>query len=314
MTILTGAAPFEGSKFKDSEVQDTKTPWDLAKFIWSKPASDWPKWRELKQLDKPPANVPDKALRATFVNHATVLLQTEGLNILTDPVWSDRVSPVSFAGPKRVHAPGIRFEDLPKINIVLVSHSHYDHLDLPTLQRLETAFQPTFFVGLKVSSILRPKMPQAKIVEMDWDSAYDIGPQQKVHFLKAQHWSARSPFDRNKTLWGAFAVELPGGNIYFAGDTGYGKHFKAAQAKLGSFRLALIPIGAYEPRWFMKYQHMNPADAMQAFHDLNATNAIGIHHGCFPLSYEKYLAPGEEIAKFKDVRFAIPEPGEAKFF
>jgi L-ascorbate metabolism protein UlaG (beta-lactamase superfamily) len=256
----------------------------------------------------------DLKIRASFINHATVLLQTQGLNFLTDPIWSDRASPVSFAGPKRVHPPGVAFKDLPKIDYVLISHNHYDHLDLETLKRLQKAFKPIFLVGLKVSNNLRSSLPDAKIIELDWGQFYEISKDKKIHFLPAQHWSARWPWDRNQTLWGAFAIETSGGNIYFAGDTGYGKHFKDAQKQFGKFKLALLPIGAYEPRNFMKYQHMNPEDAAQAARDLRAENSLGIHFGCFALATEGYGAPEQELAGLDAPHFQAINPGEFRFF
>ncbi|MEI6806824.1 MAG: MBL fold metallo-hydrolase [Myxococcaceae bacterium] len=314
MILSAGSAPFNGKRFENSNSKMEKSLSQIVQFLREKASLDWPEEIPLKQQDKPPVLIPDSQLRASFVNHATVLLQTHGLNFLTDPVWSKRASPFSFIGPKRVHSPGIDFKDLPKIDYVLISHNHYDHLDLETLVRLEKAFKPTFLVGLKVSSNLRKSLPNAKIIELDWGQAYEISNDKKIYFLPAQHWSARWPWDRNQTLWGAFAIQLPGGNIYFAGDTGYAEHFKQAQKQFGKFRLALLPIGAYEPRDFMKYQHMNPADAVQAAKDLKTEHALGIHFGCFPLATEAYDGPKKEIKRLKLPVFQVLEPGEFRFF
>ena len=163
----------------------------------------------------PPARVMGEELRVTYVGHATVLLQTGGLNILTDPIWSDRASPVSFAGPRRVAAPGVRFEDLPPIDLVLVSHNHYDHMDLPTLERLHRAFAPLVLTPLGNDAIIRSAVPGMRVEALDWGQAHAVGPQARVTLTPMQHWSARGLFDRMEALWGAFVIESPGGPSIF---------------------------------------------------------------------------------------------------
>jgi L-ascorbate metabolism protein UlaG (beta-lactamase superfamily) len=296
-----------------------KTFSQFMQYVLNRKGVKWPEWVENTHYDKPPLRVYGKDMRVCLVNHATVLIQTQGLNILTDPMWSERASPVSFIGPKRIHAPGIAFEDLPPIDIVVISHNHYDHLDLPTVSKLELTFHPTFFVGLGVKDNMRSTVPNANVIELDWGQSYADIQNIKIHFCPCQHWSSRGLFDHNKTLWGAFVLETQGGNIYFAGDTGYSPHFKEAQEKFKSFRLALMPIGAYQPRWFMEYAHVDPPQSLQGFKDLNATYGLAIHHGCFPLADEgpedaqtllMSLMQNKENKQLKE-RFQVVSPGKA---
>lgn len=216
--------------------------------------SDVPDWQpdaDAVPGPKPPARVASGELRVTFVNHATVLLQFDGLNVLTDPIWSERASPVSWAGPKRVLPPGIRFEDLPAIDRVLVSHNHYDHLDLPTLIRLAQTHRPKFIVPLGNAQLLREHRIE-NVTELDWWQSFVLRDGQRGWVVPAQHFSGRGPFDRDETLWGGFVLESQGGPIFFAGDTGMSEHFAQIRARFGPTRLAVLPIGAFEPRWFMK--------------------------------------------------------------
>lgn len=243
---------------------------------------------------RPPARVEGSALEVTMVGHATVLVQTEGLNILTDPIWSERASPVDFAGPKRVTAPGIAFDDLPRIDLVLVSHGHWDHLDLDTLEALWVRDRPLILVPLGHGALLASREIEAR--EMDWGDRLAVGPAEVVA-EPVYHWTSRWFIDRNRALWAGYTLVLPGGNIYFAGDTGYGDGaFFRAAARHGPVRLALLPVGAYEPRWFMAEQHMNPAEAVAAMRDLGAAQAVGIHWGTFQLTDEGREAPREALA------------------
>ncbi|MEM7183936.1 MAG: MBL fold metallo-hydrolase [Spirochaetota bacterium] len=227
---------------------------------------------------------------ATWIGHATTLIQIEGKNILTDPIWSQRCSPVSFAGPKRYTQPGIaRIEQLPKIHFVLLSHNHYDHLDLPTLKALDKKFHPLFLVGLKNKQFLSSQGLE-NIIELDWwDDINRDGL--RIVFTPTQHFSARTPFDRNETLWGSYIVQGEKNSFYFAGDTGYFSGFSEIAKKFPNIDLAIVPIGAYEPRWFMKPVHMNPSDAIQAFVDLQAKFMLPIHYSTFVLTDEPLNEP-----------------------
>jgi L-ascorbate metabolism protein UlaG (beta-lactamase superfamily) len=223
-----------------------------------------------------------------------VLLQLDGLNLLTDPIWSDRASPFSFAGPKRVRPPGIRFEDLPAIDAVVLSHNHYDHLDLSTLARLRSAnSRMRIFGGLGLARLLAAERIDG-VTELDWGNSAEIGGL-KLIAAPTQHFSGRGMFDSNGTLWCAWVIEGKSGRVYFAGDTGYGPHFKKTGDALGPFRLAILPIGAYRPSWFMGPVHEDPAQAVAAMKDLRARFAIGIHFGTFQLTDEGITRPVEEL-------------------
>ena len=246
----------------------------------------------------PPARVFGPAMKVTWIGHATVLIQTGGLNILTDPIWSERASPLSFAGPKRVRAPGVRFEDLPKIDLVLVSHNHYDHMDLPTLKRLWQRDRPLIVTSLGNDTILRDEGVAARA--LDWEQAVSLANGATVEVARNHHWSSRWGADRNRALWSAFTISLPGGNIFFAGDTGYGDGgWVREAAKDGPYRLAILPIGAYEPRDIMKESHLNPEEAMRVFEDLDAKTALGMHWGTFRLTFEPIDEPVARLARLR---------------
>ena len=254
--------------------------------------------------------------RITLVGHATVLIQTGGLNLLTDPVWSQRCSPVQFAGPKRVCAPGVRFEDLPPIDAVLLSHNHYDHLDVATMRRLVARHDPLIVTPLGNDTLVRRIAPRARIVTGDWWDEQQL-PGVTVTFVPAQHWSARGLYDRRMALWCGFHVRAGDRSVYFAGDTGYGDGslFDTIRARLGSPDMALLPIGAYAPRWFMADQHTDPAEAVRILQHLDAPLAVGIHWGVFPLSDEGRDEPLRDLAHalaehgIAPGRFRHDEPG-----
>lgn len=222
-------------------------------------------------------------MRVTFVNHATVLLQMDGVNILTDPIWSERCSPVSFAGPKRVVPPGLRFEQLPTIDVVLLSHNHYDHLDVSTLRRLADEHRPRILVPLGNRRVLdRAGVRGAE--ELDWWQSVEVRDGVRVAAVPAQHFSGRGMFDRDRALWAGFVVSGPAGSAYFAGDTGFGAHFEEIRDRFGPPRLALLPIGAYRPEWFMSRVHTSPDEALRAHRILGAGTSVGIHFGTFRLA------------------------------
>lgn len=305
-------APFINGRFENLEPFPDKSFWQVLQWRFFEPRKTWPKWVETPQYKVDIER--SEALRWTVINHATVLIQMNGLNILTDPIFSDRTSPVSFAGPQRVRSPGVSFESLPPIDIVLVSHNHYDHLDLPTLKMLNDRFRPRFFVGLGNGPLLETAQIQ-QVTEMDWWDEIQIQALQ-IQFVPAQHWSARGLFDRRKTLWGGFYLKGKK-TVYFAGDTGYGSFFNTLQTKLGTPDLAFIPIGAYAPRWFMKYAHLNPEDAVNAALDLKAKKSVGIHFGTFQLTDEGIEDPAAELAAVIQEKnlsqnfFLVPEFGKS---
>jgi L-ascorbate metabolism protein UlaG (beta-lactamase superfamily) len=276
------------------------------RWIARRKVGPWPAWIPSEPGPPPPASVAGPDLRATFVNHSTVLLQTHGLNFLTDPVWSERVSPFAFAGPRRHRAPGIRFEDLPPIHAVLLSHNHYDHMDLPTLRRVVAGHRPAIFCPLGLAGTVRD-LGFTEVYELDWwqSQTWRGIP---IHCVPAQHFSARTPFDRNTTLWCGWMLAPSSGNIYFAGDTGFGDLFGDIAARFAPLRFALLPIGAYEPEWFMGPIHMTPEQALDARTILRASVSMAIHFGAFSLADDSLHAPIERL------RTAIGGNGHAQPF
>ncbi len=253
----------------------------------------------------PPRRVAGGEMLVTWIGHATVLIQTQGLNILTDPIWSDRASPFSFAGPRRVRAPGVRFADLPRIDLVLVSHNHYDHMDLPTLRRLWQRDRPFIVTSLGNDTVIAAGGAQA--VARDWGGSVAVRPGVDVIVERNHHWGSRWFVDRNRALWSAFTVRTPGGNIFFAGDTGWGGGAWARRAaRHGPFRLAIIPIGAYEPRDVMQNSHVNPEEATRVFETLNPAQALGVHWGTFQLTFEGIDEPPRALARLSRKRGLAP--------
>src|SRR5205823_5212206 len=244
------------------------------------------------QIDEPPQRPPaldGAAAVVTFIGHATFLIQTAAGNILTDPMYSERAGPLNVIGPRRVRQPAIRFDDLPPIAIVLLSHNHYDHCDRPTLRMLATRFDPLVVTPLGNGALVRSTGIR-RVEELDWwDDAKT--PPLPITLTPAQHFSARSPFDRNRALWGGFVLAPAGRRIYFAGDTAYAPLFRDVRRRLGPIDLALLPTGAYEPRWFMRTVHMNPAEAVQAHLDLDARESVAMHYGTFQMTMEGIDAP-----------------------
>jgi L-ascorbate metabolism protein UlaG (beta-lactamase superfamily) len=300
---------FDGVRFFDVQGAQPRSVADLLRWRMSRTAPDWPDWWPSPYTDRPPPRVEDSSWRISFVGHASLLIQTAGLNVLIDPVWSQRVSPVSFAGPKRVNDPGIAFEALPPIDVVLVSHCHYDHLDLPTLSRLAAVHRPRVITPLGNDTIMRGHDPAIAAEAYDWGDRVALSEAAAVTLVPVQHWSARGLTDRNKALWAAFVIETPGGRIFHVADSGYGggHHFRSARDRHGPFRLAVLPIGAYEPRWFMRDQHLDPADAVQAFLDSGAELALAHHHGTFPLADEPVEAPPLALAEALTAKGIAPE-------
>lgn len=242
----------------------------------------------------------------TWIGHATVLAQLGGINLLTDPIFSERASPVSFAGPKRAHPPGLSLAQLPRIDLVVISHNHYDHCDAPSLQALhaQTGGPPLFLVPLGLKAWMTD-IGVGNVVEMDWWQSHRLGAVEVV-MTPVQHWSGRSLTDRLETLWGGWAVLAPDAHLFFAGDTGYSPDFQDISRRLAprqggtGFDIALIPVGAYAPRWFMKEQHVDADEAVQMHKDLRATRSLGIHWGTFELTDEALDEPPQALARALD--------------
>lgn len=303
---------FDGVRFFNPDGSPPKGFRDLLKWRMGDAPAEWPSEVPVVTV-RPARRVED--LTITMVGHATMLIQMQGLNILTDPVWSDRASPVSFAGPKRVTVPGISFEDLPPIDLVLLSHCHYDHMDLATLTRLKAEHDPLVITPLGNDTIIADTGLRTEV--LDWGQSTTFG-QLGVHCIPCHHWGARGMGDRSMALWGTFVLTGGGGSVVFIGDTGFdkGRPYSDLHRQFGPIRVALLPIGAYDPRWFMADQHQNPEEAVEGFLLSNATYAIGHHWGTIQLTNEgrddPKFALKEALAKHNIApsRFRALEAGE----
>jgi L-ascorbate metabolism protein UlaG (beta-lactamase superfamily) len=248
----------------------------------------WPSSVPNPLFPPPPGTVGPDSAAITFIGHASFLIRLPGVLVLTDPVFSERCSPVSWAGPRRVRPPGIALADLPRPDVVLLSHNHYDHMDLPTLRAIQARYAPRFITTLGNARALAKQGIVA--TELDWWQDAVAGAL-RVTATPARHFAARTPFDRNRTLWAGFMLSVGAGTVLFAGDSGAGPHWGDIRARLGAPDVALLPIGAYEPRWFMAPVHMDPAEAMEAHQTLGARQSVGMHFGTFQLTDEAIDAP-----------------------
>jgi L-ascorbate metabolism protein UlaG (beta-lactamase superfamily) len=290
---------FDGRKFHNLEGPARRGFRDFIRWQLTGKRGEWNEWTHSEPGARPPARVNGEGLRVTFINHATALIQTAGLNILTDPIWSDRASPFTWAGPKRHRSPGLRFEDLPPIDVVLLSHNHYDHLDIRTLIKLEKEHQPHFVSALGNRALLQ-NHGITDAVELDWWDKTDLSDQVSVTCVPAKHFSGRSLSDIDGTLWCGFVIQAPVGNIFFAGDTAVGRHFTQIKDRFGEFRLALLPIGAYLPRWFMHPVHLSPAEAVKVHQLLRPTVSVPIHFGTFALGDDGEADPVRDLREALD--------------
>ena len=287
-----------------------KSFWDVLKWRFSAEPRSWPEQVINSAQPLLLKKGQSGSVHVTYVGHATTLIQDGQLSLLTDPQWSERAGPASFLGPKRIRKPGVDLSQIDHLDFVLVSHNHYDHLDLPTLQRLDQLFHPQFIVPLGNARILQGA-GITRVKELDWWESF-----QMIQLVPVQHWSTRSLMDRNEALWGGYVITLSGKKIFFGGDTGYGPHFKMIRQHCGGMDLSLLPIGAYEPRWFMKEQHMNPDDAVMAHLDLGSKKSFAIHFETFRLTDEGFTEPREELKKamgahqVSDEQFLAPQIGE----
>lgn len=315
---------FNGSRFfnPDGEDDTVRPPagGSRAGFLWRflSGSDGRPAWPDRVAVipSVPERRVMSDRMVVTWIGHATVLVQTQGLNILTDPIWSDRAGPLGF-GPTRVTAPGVRFDDLPKIDLVLVSHNHYDHLDQETLKRLWQRDRPLVVTSLGNDSVIGQVGVPAKAV--DWGQRVAVPPGVEVIVSRNHHWGSRWFTDRNRALWSAFTIRLPGGNLFFAGDTGLGNgQWPAEAASHGPVRLALIPIGAFRfvPGQMASGSHIGPPDAVRVFGRMAPSRAVPIHWGTFRLSYEardtppRMLSAVMQCAGYDPARFAPVKVGQ----
>lgn len=291
---------------------------DVLRWKFTSRPARWPAQVSLAPQPPPPAPR-GSGLVATWIGHSTFLLQTAQGNFLTDPVFSERASPLQWLGPRRAHPPGLAFEALPRIDAVLLSHDHYDHCDEHTLRRLAERHDPLFLAPLRQADLLR-ECGARRIAELDLWETHALGPSSSVTLTPARHWSNRLGSPRNYRLWGGFALALgpaeSARRVWFAGDTGYDAAlFREIGRRTGAPDLALIPIGAYEPRWFMAPMHMNPADAVQAHRDVGARLSLGMHWGTFQLTDEAREAPlhalvaARTAAGLSESAFKVVAPG-----
>ena len=309
---------FDGRQFYGPDHSPAKTLGDILKWNFTSKRARWPRHVPNPAPDLPPERVMGAAMRVTMIGHAAVLIQTAGINMLVDPIWSKRASPFQWLGPKRVRKPGLTYDQLPPIDLVLVTHNHYDHLDTGTLHQLVKRFDPLIVTPLGNDTIIRKSVRSARITTIDWDQTIPaLGID--ITAEPVQHWSSRWLGDRNQALWAGFTINTGARKIFICGDTGFGQGWWAERAfkKHGIFDLALLPIGAYAPRWFMKDSHMNPEEAVLAFERLQCRHALGYHWGTFQLTDEaideprRFLTESLDVHKIDLGRFRTLAPGEA---
>lgn len=315
--LSAGCCQFSGPRWHgpesdhfDGESFHNQVPGDPAFsdiFRWSRGRipGNWPSYADAPPAPAPPERVGEGELRITFVNHATVLVQMDGVNLITDPIWGEAAGPVPYIARKRRRPPGLRFEDLPPIDAVLLSHDHYDHMDLPTLQRLVAAHHPRILAGLGQAALLAT-FGITDVAEMDWWEWTAVNGL-RVWAVPARHGCRRGACDRNGRLWEGFVIRSPSGSVYFAGDTGYGPHFQQIEDRFGPMTVALLPIAPGLPRKLFAPVHLDAHDAVIAARTLRAVVSIPIHFGTFAQGDE---SDGEAEAK---LRAALREPGSARF-
>jgi L-ascorbate metabolism protein UlaG (beta-lactamase superfamily) len=280
-TFLDKSDHFDGRRFVNPTAAAGQ-PWSALPRLLLERRTPWPAHVDDPPRRPPPLDGADAVV--TFIGHATFLIQTAAGNILTDPMYSQVAGPLNVLGPRRVRQPAVPFDELPRISMVLLSHNHYDHCDLRTLGMLAERFDPLVVTPLGNGALVRSSGIR-RVEELDWwQEAKTSGL--PIALTPAQHFSARTPLDRNRALWGGFMVAAGGARIFFAGDTAYAPFFRDIRQRLGPIDLALLPIGAYEPRWFMQAVHMNPAEAVQAHLDLEASESVGMHFGTFQMTTE----------------------------
>ena len=311
---------YNGNKFVNPTLKEPFSPG--IKDIYEMAREGRPKWPDsIKNVCTPQLKeqLKDEDFSITFINHATFLIQTAGLNIITDPVWAQRASPISWIGPKRVRKPGIDIDSLPHIDLILISHNHYDHLDLETLKIFNKKFSSQVLVPIGDKALVE-SVGFENVREMDWWDSLQVSPEIKITFTPQQHSSARGLFDRDRSLWGSYYIEFVNQNIFFGGDGGYSSHFVDIKNRLGAPDLAILGIGAYLPSSFMKAIHTSPAEAVQAHIDLEAKESIGMHYGTFQLASEEYHQPIDDLKTALDVEkishdiFYTLQEGETKVF
>ncbi|GAB3265426.1 MBL fold metallo-hydrolase [Larkinella harenae] len=289
---------FDGKQFHNYNGAKAKGFGDVLRWmLFDQNKKPWGAFHPLPPGPPPPARVTNSQVRVTFVNHSTVLLQFDSLNVVTDPVWYNRTSPFQWIGPERHRPPGIRLEDVPAIDILLISHNHWDHLDIKTVQKICQRDQPRVYCPLGVKAFLEEQGCK-NVTEMDWHGSLAYNNQTTIRCVPAQHFSGRGMFDRDATLWCGFIVESQvAGKLYFVGDTGYGSFFKKIGEQYGPMRLSLVPVGAFRPTWFMSPIHCSPEEAVRIHDDIRSQQSVAIHYGTFPLADDGETEPIDELHK-----------------
>jgi L-ascorbate metabolism protein UlaG (beta-lactamase superfamily) len=316
---LQASDHFDGHRFHNRDLDSAPEPtfWEEVRIAWALKTKhkNWPDRFESTPTDAPKEPVLH-GIRVLWIGHASALIQTPTLNILTDPVLFDAIGPTLFP-TKTVTHPGMSLDSLPRIDLILISHNHYDHMDLKSIHALFERQQgnpPTILVGLGLGEDLKAE-GISSYSELDWDDSVTV-KDTKIFFLEAVHTSRRGIWDTNRTLWGSFLIDSPEGRIYFAGDTAYGNHFKSIYERFGAPKISLLPIGAYEPRWFMYRMHMNPNEAVLAHMELHSEHSIGIHFGLIDNAGESYEAPVNDLAVarknhgIQEAQFVAPHLGQ----
>ncbi len=310
---------FDGTVFFNPDGTGPKGPLQLLRWQLLETRATWPaSFPSPFPYAKPPARVGRDVVRVTHVGHASFLIQAAGKNFLIDPVWSKRASPIKAIGPKRVNLPGIHYEDLPPIDHVLVTHNHYDHLDTDIIGRLWQRDRAPVITPLGNDTIIRGDVPEIRTQAHDWHDVVDLGDGVRLHFEPTVHWSARGLADRRHALWASFVIETPRHKIYCVGDSAFadGRIFRRVAERHPQIDLALLPIGAYEPRWMMNSSHMNPEESVEALRLCGAKAALGHHWGTFQLTNEAIEKPRDDLAAARtakglpDERFQAMHPGQ----
>lgn len=310
---------FDGSKFLNSGGAKAKGGLDVLKWLVNRKRGPWKKNTD-EHYGKHPLGQFTDGIRITFINHSTFLIQVDGLNILADPIWSKRASPFQWIGPKRMKLPGIKFEDLPHIHVVILSHNHYDHLDLQTMRMVFGAHHPRIITPLGIKSFLDQQYITGA-TEADWWGEFELNNTVKIQLVPAQHFSGRGLLDRDATLWCGYVIKTSKGNIYFAGDTGYNKQlFQDIGSQCGPIKISLLPIGAYKPNWFMSPIHTSPEESIKIHLDVQSQSSIATHFGTFPIADDGLDEPVEALHSarrkynLRPEEFLILKEGEAQDF
>ena len=287
---------FDGQRFINPGNIKAKGLGDALKWMMGRKRGEWKEKKDVAYGEKPVARV-DQGIRITFINHSTFLIQVDGLNIITDPVWSNRTSPMEWAGPKRMRPPGIRLEELPKIDVMLLSHNHWDHLDIKTVKKIHSVHHPKIVTPLGVKAFLEQEGVLGA-EDIDWWQEEVINNSMIIQSVPAHHFSGRGMFDRDATLWCGYVIKRTGGNIYFVGDTGYDSGtFKKIGERCAPMEVALVPIGAFRPQWFMSPIHCSPEEAVKIHRDIKTKTSIATHFGTFPLADDGETEPVDELKK-----------------